>query len=169
MFSKRRAEQGTAALGLMLVLATAQPSGQHTASGGSIADAAMRRDIAAVRTLLQQRGDVNGAQGDGMTALHWAAAAGDETLAALLLEAGASAAAKTRIGHHTPLHLAAKGGHHAVVRLIVAAGADVRATTTTGAAPLHFAAASGSADTVAFLLDRGGAVNEREPQWGQTP
>jgi len=43
------------------------------AAGGDtrLADAAMQGDVAAVRSLLQQKADVNGAQGDGMTALHW--------------------------------------------------------------------------------------------------
>src|SRR5689334_22844892 len=78
------------------------------AGASAVADAAMRGDAAAVRTLLQQHADVNAPQGDGMTALHWAAAQGDAALAAALLKAGASPAAGTRVGRHTPLHLAAK-------------------------------------------------------------
>jgi ankyrin repeat protein len=134
-----------------------------------VVDAAMRGDVAAVRTLVQQGVDVNAAQGDGMTALHWAAQHGDPELTALLLRSGASVTAGTRIGRHTPLHVAAKGGHHLVVRLLVDAKAEVGATTTTGAAPLHFAAASGSGESVKLLLDKGAEVNVREPQWGQTP
>jgi ankyrin repeat protein len=138
-------------------------------ASSSIADAAMRGDIAAVRAGVQQKADVNVAQGDGMTALHWAAERGDQDLAALLLKSGANPAAVTRVGRHTPLHVAARGGHDRVVRLLVDAQADVRALTTTGAAPLHFAAASGSSEAVAILIDRGADVNVREPQWGQTP
>ena len=37
-----------------------------------LADAAEKMDRAAIRTLLQQRVDVNTSQVDGMTALHWA-------------------------------------------------------------------------------------------------
>ena len=139
------------------------------AAGAPVADAARRGDAAAVRSLLQQGADANVAEGDGMTALHWAAEHGDRDLAALLIESGASPRAETRIGRHTPLHLAAKSGQAAVARLLVAANADVSALTTTGAAPLHFAAASGSAETITILLDRGADVNVREPQWGQTP
>ena len=142
------------------------------AGDSRVAEAAMQGDIAAVRTLLQQGADVNGAQGDGMTALHWAAEHGDGDLTALLLKAGAHVGAETRIGRHTPLHVAARGGHAVVVRMLLergAAKADVRALTTTGAVPLHFAAASGSPETVAILLDHGADVNAREPQWGQTP
>jgi hypothetical protein len=38
-----------------------------------VADAAMQGDIDVVRSLLKEGMDVNAAQGDGMTALHWAA------------------------------------------------------------------------------------------------
>lgn len=38
-----------------------------------VADAAMRRDSLRVRALIREGADVNAAQGDGMTALHWAA------------------------------------------------------------------------------------------------
>ena len=139
------------------------------AAGSAVADAAMRGDGAEVRALLQQRADVNAPQGDGMTALHWAAEQGDAALAAALLKAGASTTAGTRVGRHTPLHIAAKEGRASVVRLLVDAKADVNARTTTGAAPLHFAASSGSRDGVAILLDAGADPNAREPQWGQTP
>src|SRR5712691_1459448 len=155
-----------------LACAMALVCGAAPMAGGPdsrVADAAMRGDVAAVRALLQQRADVNGAQGDGMDALHWAAEQGNQELAGLLLAAGAIPDAVTRIGRHTPLHIAAKGGHHLVVRRLVDAKADVRATTTTGAAPLHFAAASGSSETVTILLDGGADVNVREPEWGQTP
>jgi len=155
-----------------LACAMALVCGAAPMAGGPdsrVADAAMRGDVAAVRALLQQRADVNGAQGDGMDALHWAAEQGNQELAGLLLAAGAIPDAVTRIGRHTPLHIAAKGGHHLVVRRLVDAKADVRATTTTGAAPLHFAAASGSAETIALLLDHGADIDAKEPQWGQTP
>ncbi|NIP80977.1 MAG: hypothetical protein GWM90_17875, partial [Gemmatimonadetes bacterium] len=54
-----------------------------------MADAAMRGDVEAVRALLAEGADVNAAQGDGMTALHWAAERGDPDLAVLLIEASA--------------------------------------------------------------------------------
>jgi ankyrin repeat protein len=152
--------------GLVLSVVLTRAAGP---AASPVADAAMRGDTAAVRTLLQQRADVNGAEGDGMTALHWAAERGDADLTRLLLDAGANPRAETRIGRYTPLHLAAKSGSAAVVRALADAGADVSAWTTTGAVPLHFAAASGNSDAIAALIGRGADVNAREPQWGQTP
>ena len=64
----------------------------------------------AVRTLLKQAADVNAAQGDGMTALHWAAMKNDGDLVQTLFFAGANVRATTRIGSYTPLILAAKSG-----------------------------------------------------------
>src|SRR6185503_1878756 len=93
-------------------------------SSSPVADAAMRADRDAVRTLLKQGADVGAAQGDGMTALHWAAERGDATLADMLLYAGANVAAVTRVGQYTPLHLASKGGSVAVVGALLKAGAS---------------------------------------------
>ncbi|HEY5416879.1 MAG TPA: ankyrin repeat domain-containing protein [Gemmatimonadaceae bacterium] len=134
-----------------------------------IADAAMRGDVATVRTLIARRADVNAPQGDGMTALHWAADHGDSAMAAELLRAKANVALRTRIGAYTPLHIAARTGSPAVVRALLAAGSDVKATTTSGATALHFAAAAGNPDVVKALLSKGADPNARESSWGQTP
>jgi uncharacterized protein len=130
--------------------------------------AASNGDLDRVRTLLDQGANVNAAQGDGMSALHLAARAGEVTMADVLIGAGAKLETKTRLGEHRPLHVASASGRSGVVSLLVAAGADVNALTTTGAAPVHFAAASGSADAVAALLSGGAEVDVREPVWGQT-
>ena len=135
-----------------------------------VADAAQQGDLATVRRLLRGGADVNAAQGDGMTALHWAAERGDEALGEVLIYAGARVDAGTRIGHYTPLHLAARAAHAPVVELLLRAGSDPNAkTTNSGASPLHLAAASGDARVVALLVEGGAAVNARESAWGQTP
>jgi ankyrin repeat protein len=135
-----------------------------------VADAAMRGDREAARTLLKDGADVGAAQGDGMTALHWAAEHGDAAMVEMLMYAGANVAAVTRIGQYTPLHLASKAGSAPAVQALLKAGADVGArTTTTGATPLHLAATAGNADVVKTLLDHGADVNAKESEWGQTP
>ena len=72
-----------------------------------LVDAARRGDVAAVRGLLDRGASVNDAQGDGMTALHWAAYNDDVESAKLLLTRGASVDAVTRNGKLTPLMVAA--------------------------------------------------------------
>ncbi|MBM4183783.1 MAG: hypothetical protein FJ207_06090 [Gemmatimonadetes bacterium] len=134
-------------------------------------DAAASGDVAAVRSVLAQGADVNGAEGDGLTALHVAAERGHAPIVGLLIERGAAVEAKTRIGSYTPLHLAAMGAHADVAAHLLDAGADADAVTTnTGVTPLHLAAAAiGGAETVATLLARGADPNVREASAGQTP
>jgi len=139
-------------------------------SDAPVADAAARGDLEAVRHLLREGADVNAPQGDGMTALHWAAERGDASLCEVLLYAGARVDAGTRIGHYTPLHLAARAAAEAVVAMLLRAGSDPNAVTTnSGAAPLHLAAASGDRGVIATLVEGGADVNGREAAWGQTP
>jgi len=140
------------------------------ASSSPVADAAMKGDREALRALLKQGADVSGAQGDGMSALHYAAERGDVEMTEMLVYAGANVGATTRIGQYTPLHLASQSGSAAVVQALVKSGASVTArTTTTGVTPLHLAAATGNADVVRVLLDHGADANAKDADWGQTP
>src|SRR5690606_23073557 len=134
-----------------------------------VADAAERGDIETVVALLKQGADVNAAQGDGMTALHWAAMNGNADLADVLLYAGASSGATTRLGGYTPLHLASQGGHEDAIRVLLDQGADVSEATATGAMALHLAAGSGDVPSVTVLLEKGAAVDGREGVYEQTP
>ena len=134
----------------------------QAAASAPVADAAMRGDTETVRTLLKQGMDVNQSQGDGMTALHWAATSGNTALAEALLYAGANLRATTRLGAYTPLHVASQAGHAAIIEALAKAGGDVNAVTATGATALMLAATSGKADAVQLLLDRGADVNGRD-------
>ena len=162
----RRGSAGAlvAALVLTLLVSAATPP------DSPVADAAMRGDQGSVRALLQQGADVNAAQGDGMTALHWAADRGDLEMARMLVYAGAGLEAVTRMAEYTPLHLASRAGHGAVVRALLEAGSDPAAPTGSGGAtPLHLAAAAGDAEAVAVLIDHGADVDAREERAAQTP
>ncbi|MEO2003116.1 MAG: ankyrin repeat domain-containing protein, partial [Candidatus Poribacteria bacterium] len=154
------------ALGLSVALCAAALSAE-----GQIIDAARSGDVDALRSLLAEGADANTTQGDGMTALHWAAERGHSAVAELLLSAGADGEAQTRVGSYTPLHLASRSGYGPIVRTLLDAGAAPDATTTnTGVTPLHLAAgAVGGADAVAALLERGATVDAREASSGQTP
>jgi ankyrin repeat protein len=139
------------------------------AAGATVPDAAMSGDVAAVRALLKAGADVNAAQGDGVTGLHWAARSGHEELASTLIVAGANVKATTRFGAITPLHLAAERGSGPIVQALVKAGAEVDARTTTGATPLMFAAGAGDVAAITALIDGGADVNAKEKDREQTP
>ena len=159
---RRFVSSATIAFGLSALLAAA--------SSSPVADAAMKGDREALRALLKQGADVSGAQGDGMSALHYAAERGDVEMTEMLVYAGANVGATTRIGQYTPLHLASQSGSAAVVQALVKSGASVSArATTTGVTPLHLAAATGNADVVKILLDHGADANAKDADWWQTP
>ncbi len=135
-----------------------------------VADAAMRADLDKVRILLKGGADVNVAQGDGMTALHWSAENRSVEMAAMLIYAGANVESVTRIGGYTPLHLASRSGSAAIVQELLEAGADPTvASSAGGATPLHFAASASSKGSAISLIDHGAEIDARESAWGQTP
>ena len=130
--------------------------------------AAMQGDKAGVQSLLKQNVDINAAQGDGMTALHWAAYRDDLDMARMLIQAGANVKATTRLGDFTPLFLAAKNGNARMIELLLMAGGNVNASNRAGTTLLMLAAASGKADAVKLLLDRGANVDATDSINGQT-
>ncbi len=140
-----------------------------SAAAAPVADAVMKRDAAAARTLIKNGADVNAAQGDGMTALHWAARNGDAELTQVLLFAGANVRASTRLGGYTPLLMAAEQGHAAVIAALIAGGADAKAANALGTTALMMAASSGSASAVTTLVENGAEIEAREKTFGQTP
>ena len=140
-----------------------------SAADAPVADAAMRGDSETVRTLLRGGADVNAAQGDGMTALHWAALNNDLKTMNVLLYAGAATEPLTRVGAFTPLHLASSRGHAAAVARLLEAGGKPGAFTAPGVQPLHLAAEAGNPEAVKALLDRGADINARDKTHGRTP
>src|SRR5499427_31393 len=146
-----------AAMPLAGMISAAAPAG-----GDAVVEAAMNGNRDQVRALLKDGADVNTAQADGMTALHWAAQKGDVDLAKLLLYASANVRATTRVGGYTPLLIASHNGDAPMIEALLAGGADANSTTTNGTTALMLAASAGKVDAVKLLLDKGADVNARE-------
>jgi len=138
-----------------------------SAADARLADAAMKRDKDALRSLLKQTPDVNSAQTDGTTALHWVARWNDLEAAELLIKAGANVKVTNR-GSVTPLYLAAVNGSAPMLETLLKAGADPNGALLGGETALMTAANTGSVDAIKVLLKYGAAVNAKEKVKGQT-
>jgi len=151
----------------LVVVALAVPYAVGAPSKSDVADAAMRGDKAAVRSLILRKVDVNAPQIDGTTGLHWAVQADDLELAELLIRNGAKVSVATVAGA-TPLQLAAVNGSAVLLDRLIAAGADPNAPLTrSGDTALMIASRTGKVDAVRMLLDHGAKVNTQET-WGGT-
>ncbi len=133
-----------------------------------VADAVERADKAAVQKLLDQHADVNIAQNDGSTALHWAVFHSDKATVDLLLKAGANPKAANREGS-TPLWLACINGDAGIISSLLGAGADANEKLPMGRSPLMAAARTGNVDALKVLLDHGAQINVKETLRGTTP
>ena len=149
---------------LLLAVAGSSAAAEHDTR---LADAAMRRDVAAVRALLGQKVDVNVPGQDGTPALHWAVRVDDVATARLLIGAGAQATLANRYGV-TPMAIAAANGSAAMIGVLLDAGADPNAPDPAGDTPLMNAARVGNLDAVTLLLDRGSMLDATDATYQQT-
>jgi ankyrin repeat protein len=125
------------------------------------------QDETAARALLKQRIDVNTQQGDGSTALHWAAYHDNVPFADLLIRAGARADTANDLGA-TPLHLACTNRSAAMVNRLLAAKANPNARLLNGETVLMTCARTGNAAAVKALLVQGADPKASEPEHNQT-
>ena len=105
--------------------------------------------------------DVNSAQADGMTALHWAVHHGEFALAKLLVDKGANVEVKNRYGV-TPLWLACQSGNEELVKLLLWSKANPNTALPNGETVLMTAARTGRVAPVKALIAAGAEVNARE-------
>ena len=132
----------------------------------SLVDAAEKQKWATVRNRLDEQCDVDVAQPDGMTALHWLVYHDQTELARVVVDRGAEVRAKNRYGVE-PLSLACRNGNADLVDLLLTAGADANTSLSGGETALMTASRTGILAPVQRLLQAGAEVNARERS-GQT-
>ncbi|PYQ77223.1 MAG: hypothetical protein DMG01_15560 [Acidobacteria bacterium] len=148
----------------MMILVASIASG---ATKSPVADAVMNGDKTALRTLLQQKADVNAPQVDGATALHWAVYRGDVDAVNQLVRAGATIDAANREGV-TPLAMASLYGQAAIIEALLDAGGNAKQVTANGETLVMFAARSGNPAAIKLLAGAGVDVNAKERLRGTT-
>ena len=121
----------------------------------------MKGDRVTLRSLLEQKANVNAAQADGATAVQWAAYRGDLEMADLLISAGADVRTPNHDGA-TALSLASINGDAPMIERLLKAGADPNERGPNGETPLMFAARNGRVEAIRVLLDHHAEVNARE-------
>ncbi|XP_057578706.1 GA-binding protein subunit beta-2 isoform X1 [Hippopotamus amphibius kiboko] len=94
----------------------------------------------------------------GTSPLHLAAQYGHYSTAEVLLRAGVSRDARTKVDR-TPLHMAAADGHAHIVELLVRNGADVNAKDMLKMTALHWATEHHHRDVVELLIKYGADVH----------
>ena len=124
----------------------------------AVLDAAKSGNKATLRSLIQQKSDVNAADPDGSTALHWASHRDDLESVDTLLKAGAKPNAANDLGV-TPLWLAAENGSLAVTKRLLDAGANPNLRLLSGESALMVAARGGFAPVIEALLAKGADPN----------
>lgn len=152
---------------LLCLTVIASAVGLSAASDLRLIQAVKTQDEASVRALLRQRVDVNAAQGDGSTALHWAANLDNLAIADLLLRAGAHPDAANDLGS-TPLHLACTNGSASMVGRLLEAKANANAKLLNGETVLMTCARTGNPKAVKALLVRGADAKAKEQAHDQT-
>ena len=95
--------------------------------------------------------DVNHADENGMTALHWAAKRYYPDVVQVLIDGGADIEARNNLGR-SPLLVACENGDVAKVKMLVEAGAGVRATDIAGNTCLILAAHFGHTEIMRYLI-----------------
>lgn len=139
------------------------------ASAGSLHQAVRARDLITLKSLLNPASDIDLDEtiGDGVTALHLAAATDFAPAIKLLIERGASVNPKTTAGF-TPLHWAASRNATDAVSMLIENGANINVKAQNGITPLHWAAHKDAADAVKLLIAAGADISAKT-SLGYTP
>ncbi len=124
-----------------------------------------KQQWSSVSEQINAKADLNTAQADGTTALHWAAYHDRVDIVTQLLAAGAKADAANRYGI-TPLLLACQNGSEEIVRSLLNAGANANVKQRGGETALMIASRTGKPGAVKALLEKNAKVDaeDREDQ-----
>ena len=136
-------------------------------AAGSLIDAAKAGDSTAAVDLVRQHADVNAAESDGTTPLHWAVYKNDVALVDALLKASAKVNVVNDFGS-TPLSEAAITGNVAVIDALLKAGADPESPNADGQTALMVLARTSNVEAAKLLLKKKANVNAVEKWHGQT-
>ena len=117
--------------------------------------------------LIRSGADVNAAQGDGTTPLHWAVYRVDAELSRELLKRGAKADVVNKYGS-SPLAEAVKISNAELVKMLLDAGAKPDSKNEDGMTALMLASRTGGLDVAKLLVEHGADVNAKEEWRGQT-
>jgi len=118
---------------------------------GSLHEAVYDQDFESVKSLLKKGADINqvGLYRDG-SALHLAARSGQQEIAQLLIDSGATVDIRD-LSDYTPLHNAAWNGNLDIVKLLLNAGADITARNYSGLTPLACAYRNNQIEVIEFI------------------
>jgi ankyrin repeat protein len=136
-------------------------------NGPALSRAVRDADATLIRTLLERHVDVNEAEPDGTTPLHWAVHRQDAGTVDLLIRAGANVKAANRYGM-TPLALAAEAGDPSILERLLQEGANPNTVVADGQTVLMTAARSGNVPAIKALITHGADIRAREQWRGQT-
>ena len=142
-------------------------AGTAAAADSSLAGEIQAGHRDAALKMITAGADVNAAQGDGTTPLHWAVYKIDVDLARALLQRGAKPDVTNNYGS-SPLAEAVKVANPRLVEMLLDAGSNVEAPNQEGQTALMLAARAASLEVAELLVRHGANVNAKEKWRGQT-
>ena len=137
-------------------------------AAGTLIDATKANDSAGALELVKNKADVNAAESDGTTPLHYAVYHDDVPLVESLLKAGAKPSVANKYGS-TPLLEAAVRGNPVVIEKLLKAGADTNQGNADGQTALLIVSRTSNVTAAKLLISHGANVNVTEHWHEQTP